>query len=93
MVDILLFFHIFKKLQQMWLLVMLLIMQLIECGKSAGLFCKNKTHLRKLKQLMCCTALLLLHLRERKMIPQVSILFTISSGVEELNLPGTQMSI
>lgn len=28
MVDILLFFHIFKKLQQMWLLVMLLIVRL-----------------------------------------------------------------
>lgn len=42
MVDILLFFHIFKKLQQTWLLVMLLIMQNREYRKFEVRFAKVK---------------------------------------------------
>lgn len=62
MVDILLFFHIFKKLQQTWLPVMLLTRQLTEYRKSGASYCKSKTYLRNLEQLRRCTTLLLLHL-------------------------------
>jgi len=51
MVDILLFFHIFKKLQQTWLPVMLFVRQLTGYRKSEGRFCKSKTDLRNLEQL------------------------------------------
>lgn len=42
MVEIFLFFHIFKKLQQTWLQVMLTITQLTECGKLEVRFAKVK---------------------------------------------------
>lgn len=49
MVDILLFFHIFKKLQQTWLPVMLFIMQPTEYRKLKSALCKTKTCFEELR--------------------------------------------